>query len=150
MATTKIDGLENWGLPEGGKSREAKERALYEKEQGIDSKSLAENAVGRDQKALRESQVLRALGFEVDDLKRRERKSPGSITVADVVLLERRIETLKSNVAGRENNIAESVSLSEGQIIPEENGKKSFKLFGQKSKTLKAFRMRRLTKWFFV
>ena len=99
MTITKIDGLESWGLPPGGQSREAKERALFEKEKGLDV-NLNESSGG---KALREARgvlVLKALGIAASAIEELKKKAAAEseLSESDLNPLSGEIRKLKRDL----------------------------------------------------
>jgi hypothetical protein len=106
MSKTKIAGLESWDLPAGGQSREAKDRALYEKERGLDSASLNESAEGQAALKKREATFMKALGIEVKNLEKKTKE--GSLELNDLVEIEKRVKVMKDDLVLRESAIANS------------------------------------------
>ena len=97
MAITKIDGL-NWEIPKGGQSREAKERSLFEKEQGI-GVNLNESAGYKANKAVREATVLRALGIAAEKIEALKAKATeNELVEADLNPLSSEIRKLKRDL----------------------------------------------------
>jgi hypothetical protein len=94
---------------EPGESREAKERALYEKEKGLTI--LKESKDTDDDAKIRERMVLDALGVRIDGLKKKV-ESKG-IELNDLAELERKVNQLKNTVSLKESERAGNIGITE-------------------------------------
>jgi uncharacterized protein involved in exopolysaccharide biosynthesis len=95
MAIMKVDGMKNYVF-EPGQSKAAKDRRLYEAEQGID---LTESTAGDRNKALRAEMVLTALGKASSSIAALKAKANESeLSESDLNPLSREIRKLKSDL----------------------------------------------------
>jgi hypothetical protein len=67
MSKVKIAGLENWELPEGGQSREAKEATKFRKERGLDGVSIKE-VEPEDRKLQRQKNLFETMRWDCKEI----------------------------------------------------------------------------------
>jgi hypothetical protein len=93
MAIMKVDGMKNYVF-EPGQSKAAKDRNLYEAEQGI---GLTESSEGDRNKALRLEMVLKALGSAGEKISALKGKA-ADLSEVDLIPLSSEVRRLKKDL----------------------------------------------------